>query len=958
MKNIVKSISALLVLLLATNLKSNAAVIPAKQLFSSPNLYSVKMNPSSRYIAKHHFRGKEYDVIEIFDIENNHSSDAFRLKVVKYAYIQDYDWVDEDTLYIAYRHKKNVYKRVFIDLDYERLKYKGEKISTAHYFDSDAYVIDTLRFEDDKLLVSKVVEDKLVVYFAKTKHLIEDKFRKQNQFSKHLEGALGYFTGSNGKIQFSGTIEGENLKFWYLEDYDSEWKVLFEFGEFDFKFEPVQILPQGKMVVLTNKDTDKVVLQEFNYLTKKFGDILYQHERYDLSGAMVLPESGLVESVSYYHHGNLTKEFFIQKERLLSELFKQKFPDKQVTIHSRENNSDKMILFVNSPTDPGEFFWFNQKSNMAESLGLRFQKFEGVKFSDTKNFKVKSKNDVEIEAILTIPNKPNGTLLVSPHGGPIGVRNIDTYSSSNQFYASRGYAVLNINFRGSHGYGKKFLSEGTGQFGQIIEQDISLVVDQVLKNYNYQNICAVGSSYGGYSSVILATYHPETYDCAVGAYGIYDLPLLFNTSNIQMSERKIKAISNTVGDYNPSMKLYSPVYFAEKVQSPVLLIAGKSDSISGFEQSNRMAYRLRQLEKPVETLFYEDTGHGHDSFFWERHEHIATEEFIRRQLKLKPLAKADQKIIDQESILLADSYNFDDKVEDNQKRAFELYRKAARGDEPRATYNLANYYVRGDFVEKDIGKALKLFEKSARLGFAEAHYKLGWIYLDEKYNRQDFHKARKSFNEALLLDYDKAEHQIGRIDCLKIKSEQSLLSCNQFIEKLIKADNENVLDLFHEILFSDNLEADQLETTIGFVEKAGLTPIKPDTVVNLEDYGSYYLKYWKYKNSSSSTNLTLESNEILGLTIEIEDENDSSSDVYIFKEVWHHPDFNAGDEKESEAETKSNFLTRVGVNKEVYIFFKFKDKNMRKPGVWTVELQDLKGNTFLTKSFNVEFELD
>jgi len=951
LKNLFKTTVAILIL---TSPMVKAGVIPVQDLFSSPNLYSVKLNPSAKYVAKHHFRGEDYDVIEILDVENNHYSDAFRLKVVKHAYIQDYDWVDEDTLYIAYRLKRNVYKRVLIDLDYEKLKIKGEKISTAHYFDSDARIIDPLRHQKDKLLVQKVRDGEPVVYYASTQNLIQDKYYKKDRFKKQLESALGYFTGNNGLIQFSVTIEDQRLKFWYLQDYNSEWKELFEFGEFDFKFEPIQIMKDGEMVVLTNKDTDKVVLQEFNYLTKEFGEVLYQHERYDLAGASVSAVSGLVESVSYYQHGNLTKEFFVQQEKELSDIFKSKFPNKQVAIHSRESGAEQIVLFVHSPNDSGEFYWLNRENKQTKSLGLRFEKFKDVKFSDTKNFNVSSPSGVEIEAILTEPHQSNGVLLVSPHGGPIGVRNIDVFSKSNQFYASRGYSVLNINFRGSHGYGKKFLSEGAGQFGQIIEEDISLVVDKVRKSKKYRHICSVGSSYGGYSSVILAAYHPKVYDCVVGAYGIYDLPLLFNTSNIQMQERHIKAVSKTVGEFNPSLKLYSPVYFAEKINSPVLLIAGKSDEVSGFEQTNRMAYRLNQLKKPVETLFYEDTGHGHTSQYWDRHEHVAVDEFIRRHLNLDSLPKAQQKIIDRESVLLADSFNFDDKVRDDEERALSFYKIAARGEDPRATYNLANYYLKGEFVEKDNEKAFDLYQKSADLGFAQASYKLGWFHMTDEYDKQDFHKAREYFSKALEAEHKEAEYQIGRIDCLKIRTDSSQLSCYQHIEKLIKQDDEKIIDLFSELFFDVPLSNEQTNKMVDYVEQTGLKTVAPSTEFELTDYGSYYLKYWKYKNSRTSTELTLEKNEIIGVTVRFDDDSSNSSDVVLFKEIWHHPDL--ADNGSSEPITKSTSLVRAKFNQEVYLFFKFKNKRMKKPGIWRLELQTLDGKLLAEKSFNVKFE--
>jgi dipeptidyl aminopeptidase/acylaminoacyl peptidase len=219
-----------------------------------------------------------------------------------------------------------------------------------------------------------------------------------------------------------------------------------------------------------------------------------------------------------------------------------------------------------------------------------------------------------------------------PHGGPIGVRETATFDPQVEFLASRGYSVLKVNFRGSSGFGKKFQNSGVGQLGRAIEHAITTVVEQVRSQHNYTKMCAIGTSYGGYSAMMLAMLHPDDYQCVISMFGVYDLPLLFNSTNATLVPEMQQALRLVLGDNNDALKQVSPFYMAEKLKAPLLLIAGKRDKIAWFEQSDRMAYRLKQLDKDVETLFCKNSAHGHQYYkdYW--HQFDAISAFLLRRL--------------------------------------------------------------------------------------------------------------------------------------------------------------------------------------------------------------------------------------------------------------------------------------------------------------------------------------
>lgn len=144
-----------------------------------------------------------------------------------------------------------------------------------------------------------------------------------------------------------------------------------------------------------------------------------------------------------------------------------------------------------------------------------------------------------------------------------------------QYYVSRGFSVLRVNFRGSAGFGKSFQQSGVGQFGQQIEQDISAAVKLVREKYAFDNMCAMGASYGGYSSMMLAIKHPDDYDCVIAAYGVYDLPYMYNASNIEIQNNFRSAVSKVVGEYNDKLYDVSPVYLIDQIKVPVHLLPAR-----------------------------------------------------------------------------------------------------------------------------------------------------------------------------------------------------------------------------------------------------------------------------------------------------------------------------------------------------------------------------------------------
>jgi dipeptidyl aminopeptidase/acylaminoacyl peptidase len=225
-----------------------------------------------------------------------------------------------------------------------------------------------------------------------------------------------------------------------------------------------------------------------------------------------------------------------------------------------------------------------------------------------KPYAYKARDGLDIPAYLTLPPGKAAKqlpLVVFPHGGPMA-RDAMTFNPETQFFANRGYAVFQPNFRGSSGYGKKFMEAGFGQWGLKMQDDVTDGVKKLIADgiVDPKRICIVGESYGGYAALAGAAFTPDLYACAAGWAGVYDLRSFLSTraKEYGRDSEMIESWSRFIGDrWSDSDKLdmASPAKNADKIKIPVLLMHGEDDATVRIDQSETMDRALRRAGKNV-----------------------------------------------------------------------------------------------------------------------------------------------------------------------------------------------------------------------------------------------------------------------------------------------------------------------------------------------------------------------
>jgi len=313
--------------------------------------------------------------------------------------------------------------------------------------------------------------------------------------------------------------------------------------------------------------------------------------------------------------GKWSTAFFDAKvqEAHLYRSLESAFAGQRVRITSSTDDGRLVLVSVSSDRNPGEFYLFDTQAKKAEFVLARRQWLDPEKMAERKPFRLKSRDGLDLHGYLTVPKgrSGKGPLIVVPHGGPFGVRDYWSFEEEVQMLASAGYSVLQINFRGSGGYGRRFHQAGARQWGAAMQDDVTDATRWAISEGHADpaRVCIYGASYGAYAALMGAAKEPSLYRCAVGYAGLYDLPMVYQRGDIQETLSGTTYLREWYGE-KATLATVSPTNLAGQVKSPVFLAAGGEDKRTPVEHTELMERRLKAAGVPVESLYYKTEGHG------------------------------------------------------------------------------------------------------------------------------------------------------------------------------------------------------------------------------------------------------------------------------------------------------------------------------------------------------------
>lgn len=451
-------------------------------------------------------------------------------------------------------------------------------------------LVSVLKNDPEHALVSTYdTRDEAVAVFKV--NLLSGTFDKvqQNQFEID-----SWYADLDGVVRVGTQFEKKDgtfyRHFWYRETKDDALVKIHtrESGKKE-TFNIIGFHPSNtKLYVLSDKDTGFESLWLYDISTGEFEERLFQAPGYDVSDGLFDPQGDLIGV--YYYDDFIRTHYFDKADGATEQALANMLPGLQVSITSQSEDKNRMLLLASSDNQVPVFYWFDARQQSGGAWMALYPHLLGHAYDPVTNISVTASDGQQLQGYLTLPAGVEAPkLVVMPHGGP-QARDYKDFDPMVQFLANKGYAVLQVNFRGSTGFGSAFETAGYYQWGKRMQQDVYDAMDWAIKSgkVSQDRACALGFSYGGYWSMTASVQQPDRFDCVISVSGISDLYTM-----IKDRERNGYYSGNVIDDDNPdaidanieALKAVSAINFLDKLHAPVLLIHGDNDTRVHFEQS-------------------------------------------------------------------------------------------------------------------------------------------------------------------------------------------------------------------------------------------------------------------------------------------------------------------------------------------------------------------------------------
>lgn len=424
---------------------------------------------------------------------------------------------------------------------------------------------------------------------------------------------MRFLIGDEGRV-VGREKYGRNTMRWSLEFKDGgDWReVRADTAQVDPP-DVVGLSQDAKSIVIALEEGGRTVWQELRLPDGQLGPRLPIQ---DTQSPIIESETGRLTGVRELQGEDEVYSFYAPNEARIWRAIRKAFAGSGVRLDSWSRDRRQALVLVDSPTEGPAYAVADLNTGQATWLGAEYSGLKEADIASKSAIRFKARDGLDLTGYLTTPRGREAKglpLVVIPHGGP-AARDRPGYDWFAQGLASRGYAVLQVNFRGSAGLGDSLLSAGFGQWGRKMQTDLSDGVRELARQgiVDPKRVCVVGGSYGGYAALAGVTLDPGVYRCAASIGGVSDLTRYATTQRIRSgrgAERYLRRYLGAEDARDPVLAHLSPAFLADRADAPILLIHGKDDTVVPLEQSQVMADALRKAGKPVELIVQKGEDH-------------------------------------------------------------------------------------------------------------------------------------------------------------------------------------------------------------------------------------------------------------------------------------------------------------------------------------------------------------
>lgn len=431
---------------------------------------------------------------------------------------------------------------------------------------------------------------------------------------------LEWYADPQGRVRAAMGYEGGHIRLYVREPGSSFFSHVagIRDEEFEGEIDLIRIPSVGdKSYAVTNQKTGRFGLYEFDWRTREIGRAIYEHPVVDIDDFTLLEDGSGVEAV-YYVDDRPRVEWFDPVLKEVQVEINEALPGRMNWIESANDDRTKVIVRTTSENDAGAYFLYDRQLEQMSRIATPYESLKDKPLARMTSVSYKARDGLEIPAYLTLPpglEAKGLPLVILPHGGPYA-RDVLGFDYIAQFVASRGYAILQPNFRGSTGYGKDFLQKGFGQWGRAMQDDLTDGVQWLAREgtIDPKRVCIAGGSYGGYAALMGSILTPELYRCAISWAGVTDLDEMMQHDKMHLVPARYRSWRERVrGADKGDLDKVSPVKLAEKIAIPVLAMHGTDDDNVPVRQGRMFNKAAKKAGKSIEYMEFEGAGHQLES---------------------------------------------------------------------------------------------------------------------------------------------------------------------------------------------------------------------------------------------------------------------------------------------------------------------------------------------------------
>ena len=601
-------------------------LIPVKEFFRNPEKTGYSISPDGKNLA---FLAPVKQRLNVF-VQPIGSDEARQITYETQRDIAGFMWKGSNRiLYMKDEGGDENFALFGLEID------SGSVRSYTHFDKVLTNIIDNL--PDDDLHV--------IVGLNKRNPQIFDAYRlhvgtgELTMIAENPGNISGWMTDHKGRLRIALQTDGVNSSVLHRLDEQSAWDTVIT-TNFREMFSPQFFDFNDSAVVygVSNLGRDKAALVKFDMRTGKELEVIYQNEHNDISGAAFSRKRKVLTSVFWIGEKAERSGFDPTIDAIYKQLEKQ-LPGTEVYLTSK--NKAETIYLVKTTNDKtrGSYYIYSVGDKSLEKIADVSPWLNEAFMADMKPISYTSRDGLKIHGYLTLPKgraAKNLPVVVNPHGGP-WARDVWGFNPEVQMLANRGYAVLQVNFRGSTSYGRSFWEASFKQWGQSMQNDISDGIRYLVKEgiADQNRIGIYGASYGGYATLAGVTLTPDLYACAVDYVGVSNLFTFMETIPpywVQYREMIYEMVGHPEKD-KEMLARYSPSLHADQIKTPLFIAQGANDPRVKQSESDQMVEALKMKGIEVEYMLKKNEGHGFRNEENKFEFYAAMEAFLAKHLK-------------------------------------------------------------------------------------------------------------------------------------------------------------------------------------------------------------------------------------------------------------------------------------------------------------------------------------